>query len=1028
MTLDSLRDEFNEALINLPKLQEIINYSPIIISPDSSVMDAVNLINQTKDHIIGSNQTIQRVKDLVVVVEGKKIQGILTIQDILRLIAVNINLSTAKIAEVMISPPITLEKSAGEDALTVLVLLEKYSIKYLPIVNDDQELIGIVNKEELLQILDISRIAKIIKVLNTNFADNQTEDREINQETEVIRWQIYHHLKQWRQGQIADDLEIHHIFQKTLEELQITEEELRQQNEQLIRAREITEAERQRYQNLFQFAPNGYVLTNTLGVIQEANYAMASLLCISQHHLIGKPLLVFIAKQYRSQYLSRLKKLDNLQEWEMYLQPRKAPPFPISVRVNYLHDSQGEITGFMWSISDISHRKQLEARLRQDSDVLEMRVAQRTAEIVVANQRLQQEIMEREKIQKSLQESEQRLTLALEAGNIGIWDWCMETNEAILSPNLGLMYGLPSHNTFKIDENFWNLLYPEDREYYRQGIEDAINQKVDFVCEYRVVWNDGTVHWLSSRGKVHDDENGQSVRVIGITRDISERKQTEQQLYEQAALLNIANDAIFVRDFKTKILFWNQGAERIYGWKSEEVIGKKSKDIFYYGNTYQQEITALKSVLKCGSWQGELRKQTKFNQEIIVQSRWTLMLDADGKPKSILTVDTDITGKKQLEQQFFRAQRMESIGTLAGGIAHDINNILTPILGSAQLLKGRLSEDKARHHQMLTIIENNAKQGAALVKQMLSFARGVEGKYTILQVNTLIDNIIDFARQTLPKSIIFFTHLDHKLWNVSGDKTQLHQVLMNLVVNAGDAMPNGGNLYIYTENLYISEEMVKINCDAQIGNYIVITVRDTGMGMSSSTLERIFEPFFTTKDFGKGTGLGLSTALGIIKSHQGFINVDSKLGKGSTFQIFLPAVNQEPMASEFPHLEMSQGQKELILLVDDEETILEVTRSILENYNYKTMTAKNGKEAIALYAQYQDQIKVVLMDMMMPEMDGISAIRRLKKINPQIKIIACSGHNMQNLPVINDQNQVAEILLKPYTHQELLDKLHFVLR
>ena len=887
--------------MDIPNLQQIINYSPLTISPDNSVIDAINLMNRKQDHIITDSQVIQRDNDYVLVVDEEKLKGIFTINDVLRVIALNINLSTVKISEVMVQPVITLKESESNHIFIVLELLGQYCINHLPIVDNQDKLIGIVTNKNLLQVLDIETIVNIFETFKKNLTDSNLEHSGINHQ------QINHNFQKRTRNKLHSYHEINQELGETLEELQIAEEELRKQNEQLILAREITEAERQRYQNLFHFAPNGY-------------------------------------------------------------------------------------------------------------------------ELVIANERLQQEIIEREKIQKSLEQSEARLTLALEAGNIGIWDWDINTNQIVLSPNMAQMYGLTSCTVFTIDENFWNFIYPEEREHFRQGMINAIEKKVDFACEYRVMWSDGSLHWLSSRGKVHNDENGQPQGIIGTTRDISESKETEQLLSEQAALLNIATDGIFVRDFEAKILFWNQGAERIYGWENQEVLGKNIKDIFYKSISHEQEIVALKAVVKSGYWEGELRKQTKSKAEIIVQSRWTLMLDTHGEPKAILTVDTDITEKKQLEKQFFRAQRMESIGTLAGGIAHDINNILTPILGSAQLLKGRLAQDKARHDEMLTMIENNVKQGAALVKQMLSFARGVEGKYKILQINDLINDIIQFSMQTLPKSIVFFTDLAPILWTVSGDQTQLHQVLMNLIVNAGDAMPNGGNLYISTENLYINEEMMRRNCDVQIGNYIVITVRDTGTGMAPETLERIFEPFFTTKDFGKGTGLGLSTVLGIIKSHKGCINVDSKVGQGSTFQIFLPSVNQKIIPVNTDNQAIHQGQGELILLVDDEEAIREVTKAILESYNYQSITAKNGMEAITIYAQYQDQIKVVLMDIMMPEMDGNTAIRTLKTINPQVKIIACSGRNIQHLLEGNDETQVTGILLKPYSNEELLEKLDFALR
>ena len=905
--MDALTNGFDEKLINLPNLLQIINYSTLTISPDSYVTDAINLMNQTA----AVNNPNQDPNDYILVVKGRQLQGIFTIKDVLRVIALNINLSAVKMSEVMTQPLITINHKTSEHILTVVALLQQHCLEHLPIVDDQGNLIGIVTKSNLLSALNVERMVGIIEALQENLQEFNTENRPINQELEVIRRQTHNHLQKWTRIQVDDDLKLNKELQETLEELQIAEEELRQQNEQLQFSREITEAERLRYQNLFEFAPNGYLLTDSLGVIQQANHGAGSLLFVRQDHLIGKPLVVFIAEKYRSQFVSRLSKLQKLQEWEMDFQPRKSQLFPASIRVNPISNHDGEQIGLLWSITDISDRKKLEAALRQDSDILESRVKERTAELVIANQQLQHEIIEREYIQASLQESEARLNLALEAGNIGIWDWDIQTGIILWSATLGLIYDLPLNSPCPPIQEFLNLIYPEDRQHFQNCVSQSIEKKVDFVCEYKVVCSDLSLRWLSSRGKVYYNENGQPIRMIGTTRDISERKQNEQKIYEQAALLDIATDGIFVRDFQAQIVFWNHGAERIYGWERQEVLGKNTKDIFYDSTSHEQEIIALKTVVTSGSWEGELRKRTQSNQLIIVQSRWTLMLDTDGQPKSILTVDTDITKNKQREEQSLRAQRMESIGTLAGGIAHDINNILTPILASAQLLKSsRLSEEKHkdRRQQMLTIIENNAKHGAELVKQLLSFAKGVEGKQTIVQINDLISDIIYLVSQTFSKSITFSKHIHPKLWTVLADKTQLHQVLINLVVNAADAMPDGGCLSVSTENLYLDEEMIQINHHATVGNYIVITVRDTGTGMSPEILERIFEPFFTTKDFGKGTGLGLSTVLGIIKSHKGFINVESQIGLGSVFQIFLPSVNQEVSPLESDHQEISQGQ------------------------------------------------------------------------------------------------------------------------
>ncbi len=500
-----------------------------------------------------------------------------------------------------------------------------------------------------------------------------------------------------------------------------------------------------------------------------------------------------------------------------------------------------------------------------------------------------------------------------------------------------------------------------------------------------------------------------------------ERKQTEQKIREQAALLDVATDAIFVRDLDNKILFWNKAAERLYGCRKEEAIGKRTQDIWQTKHGLQLQ-EALNILMKNGSWEGELHQTTKYDKEIIVESRWTLVA-FDHKPQSILVVNTDITQKKQLEAQFLRAQRLESIGTLASGIAHDLNNILAPILMTAQLLETQLHD--ARSKRLLPILVTNAKRGANLVKQVLSFTRGVEGDRTILQLKHLILEIRQVIKETFPKSIDVDCETSRNLWTVSGDATQLHQVLMNLCVNARDAMPNGGILTISAQNFIVDEHYAKMHIDAKIGSYIVVIVADTGIGITHEVLDRIFEPFFTTKELGKGTGLGLSTVLGIVKSHGGFINVYSEVGKGSKFQVYLPA-QETTETPEEKELELPHGSGELVLIIDDEPSIREITKTSLEAYNYKAITASDGIEAIALYAEYRDKISIVLTDMLMPSMDGITTIRTLHKINPNVKIIAISGLATSDKMNAAYDLGIKAFLSKPYTAKQLLETINTV--
>ncbi len=503
---------------------------------------------------------------------------------------------------------------------------------------------------------------------------------------------------------------------------------------------------------------------------------------------------------------------------------------------------------------------------------------------------------------------------------------------------------------------------------------------------------------------------------------VVERKRSEERIREHATLIDITPDAIIVRDMEDRILFWNKGAEHLYGWSQEEAKGKKSTDLLHK-EVPQQFFEANTKLVKKGEWNGELLQVTKDGKEIIVDSRWILRRSEKGRPESILSVNTNITEKKKLEAQFLRMQRMESIGTLAGGIAHDLNNILAPILMSTQILKSKLPDEQSQ--RVLATVETAAQRGAGIVKQVLTFARGVEGERVVLQVKHLINDIEKIIKETFLKSIEIGMDLQRDLWTVEGDATQLHQVLMNLCVNARDAMPKGGKLTIKAENLGLDETYARTHLEAKGGPYVVIAVSDTGMGMPPGIMERIFEPFFTTKSVGKGTGLGLATVSALVKSHGGFVNVYSEVGKGTQFKIYLAASETGEVREAEEEAELPKGSGELVLVVDDEASIRDITKETLEAFGYRVESAADGTEGVALYAEKKREIDVVLTDMMMPYMDGPVTIRALQKIDPQVKIIAMSG-----LAANGKSPEVAGARLflgKPYTAEKLLKVLHEVL-
>lgn len=510
---------------------------------------------------------------------------------------------------------------------------------------------------------------------------------------------------------------------------------------------------------------------------------------------------------------------------------------------------------------------------------------------------------------------------------------------------------------------------------------------------------------------------------LRLEQEIQEHKRSEEKIREQAALLDITTDAILVQDLERQILYWNKGAQRLYGWTAEEAIAKNVIQLLY-----REPLSALENsyriLAECGSWQGELSQVTKAGKKIIVATRWTLVRDEQGYPQSILVVNSDITEKKQLEAQFLRTQRLESLGTLASGLAHDLNNALSPILISVQLLEQKLHDEQSQ--RILHMLESNTKRSAALVKQVLSFARGLEGNRTNLQLGPIISEIEQIVKQTFPRAVELRTAIQmENLWTICGDATQLHQVLMNLCVNARDAMPEGGILEISARNQWIDESYARMNLEAQVGAYVVIAVSDTGMGIKREVIDRIFEPFFTTKELGKGTGLGLSTVLGIIKSHGGFVQVDSEVGTGTQFRVYLPVTRvEETDDTPTSHQELPKGHGELILVVDDEDSIREITKTSLEKNAYRVLVAKDGIEAIALYSQHKEEISAVLIDMMMPSMDGQTTIRLLQKMNSQVKIIAVSGIS-SNYQLGRLENMgVKAFLAKPYTAKELLKTIH----
>jgi PAS domain S-box-containing protein len=511
--------------------------------------------------------------------------------------------------------------------------------------------------------------------------------------------------------------------------------------------------------------------------------------------------------------------------------------------------------------------------------------------------------------------------------------------------------------------------------------------------------------------------------VLGVCTDITEQKRTEAR-FRRLVDSNVQG-----------VYFWNTtgattGANdaflRMVGYTREDLdAGRIRWADMTPPELVEQDRRALRDLATtgvCEPFEKEFFRRDGSRVPILVGPA----MFEDNQDEGFCFV-LDLSERKKLEQQFLRAQRVESIGSLAGGIAHDLNNILAPIMLSVGLLKSECDSPKAR--AILKTVADSAQRGADIVGQVLSFARGLEGRRTEVQPKLLFQELESIIKDTFPKDIQLQFCVPDDTWTLFGDPTQVHQILLNLCVNARDAMPGGGDLTISAENYILDEHHAKMNNQAKAGRYVSITVTDSGTGIPLEIIDRIFEPFFTTKEPNKGTGLGLSTVMAIVKSHEGIANVYSECGKGTTFKVYLPAMETLSAGQINPMQQaiLPRGNGETIMVVDDEASILAITCQTLEHFGYRVLNAHDGAEAVAIYAEKKSDIAVVLTDMMMPIMGGTSLVSVLLRINPEIKIVTSSGLSSHGGMNSFSEAAVKHFLTKPYTAETLLKTMRAVL-
>jgi two-component system cell cycle sensor histidine kinase/response regulator CckA len=522
--------------------------------------------------------------------------------------------------------------------------------------------------------------------------------------------------------------------------------------------------------------------------------------------------------------------------------------------------------------------------------------------------------------------------------------------------------------------------------------------------------------------------------LLMVLRDITERKKAEDKIREQAELLDKAQDAISVRDLAGTILYWNKSAERVYGFTAAEVSGR-NVDHLLQPRDGEQLAAIQEEVKDRGEWAGELEQTRRDGSEVIIESRWTLVRNAAGKGVSMLVINTEVTEKRRLKNRLRRSERLQAIGVVTSGIAHDLSNILTPILVTTETLR-RQNLDK-KFEPLIASLSANARRGADIVRHVLTFAGQADGERVSFQSRFLVNDMERWVRKRFPETIALKVGISEEPWSVQGDAGPMYQVLLSLCTNACEAMEEaGGTLRLEITNVWMDKFYARRHDQAHEGPYVVLTVSDTGVGIPTEDLEKIWDPFFSTKEV-EGGGLGLAMSQAIVRAHGGFMTVYSESegidsrdpegdvpDGGTSFQVYLPAAAQEEGPDEAAP-ELPAGRGERVLVVDDDGAIRDIIEQTLEAFNYEVRVASGGVEALEIYRQHQAEIDIVLLDMMMPVMDGFTTARELIELNADVRVIAVSG--LVTKDRVMEIENVRTFLEKPYTAEKLLRTLRDVL-
>lgn len=626
---------------------------------------------------------------------------------------------------------------------------------------------------------------------------------------------------------------------------------------------------------------------------------------------------------------------------------------------------------------------------------------------------------------EALKYSEERYQTLTEVSPLGIFQTDADGKVLYVNKRFCEITGMQRDDANSGRGPMW--IHPDDRERTVRKWEEASAAGLEFKAEHRFKREDDTVVWVAVHALPLKSGSGEMHGYVGTLADITERKLSEEKIRFQASILDQVRNSVVATSLEGNVVYWNKFAEELLYWKESDVLGRNLIEISLPEMSAKEAEEIRSSLEATGFWEGELVTQRMDGTSFPAHVVSTEIRNDGGELIGYVGVGTDITEKKNLEAKLLRTQRLESIGMLAGGIAHDLNNILQPILMSIRLL--RSGRDKAGNERILDVLETSARRGADLIRQVLSFAKGIQSEKEILNVKDLLEDVTAIINETFPKNIEVSLDAAPDTWQISGNYTQMHQVVLNICLNARDAMPKGGRISLTAENVHGGGTQER-PAGLTPGNYILMKIGDTGSGIEPGILDRVFDPFFTTKGPDRGTGLGLATAYGIVNEHGGTIHVESEVGKGSVFYVYLPAVHSgaEEAESMGPEQDSLMGRGETILVVDDEKAILEITSSVLEEFGYVVIMAENGKEALEIVDSEPGRFDAAIVDMMMPIMNGTEVVKALKEKLPDLRIITVSGYQKEHELITVEENLVDAFIPKPFSAETLLRTLSGVLR